>query len=143
MIDKSVNIDNSPVQLFSGDCSMNSDILLDSLSIRCLSIKEKVKVAISSIHLTGKSTIVAVTQVAKETRTDLYVPTVPKQEGFDKMLQTTLSYQNLYDNKLRNMEERLELAMSRQVQSLTESINSHYKELQDRIEVVVMSCIHF
>ena len=85
----------------------------------------------------------AVTQVAKETRTDLYVPTVPKQEGFDKMLQTTLSYQNLYDNKLRNMEERLELAMSRQVQSLTESINSHYKELQYRIEVVVMSCIQF
>lgn len=121
--------------MYAGEYTLTSNDIVDSIIIRCLSIKERVRIVLHSIMFTGESTDLSVPQPSKESREEPPVSEAPKQSQLTGLMETTFAQQLLFDSKIKSVEERLGLTVERLFTSLTTNFKTKTDELQERINV--------
>lgn len=108
---------------------------MDSITLRCLSIKERVRIVLHSIMFTGESTGFVIPQPSKEPQEEPPASEAPKQVPLNGIMETTFAQQLLFDSKMKSVEERLGLTVERLFTSLTTNFKTKTDELQERINV--------
>ena len=122
---------------------------MDSITIRCLSIKERVRIVLRSVIFSGESTDLTVSQPTKESQEKPSASEAPKQQQMQQqqqqqqqlngLMETTFAQQLLFDSKIKSVEERLGLTVERLFTSLTTNFETKADELNDRINVAAMA----
>ena len=137
--------------MYSGEFNPTSKDIVDSITIRCLSIKERVRIVLRSVIFSGESTDLTVSQSSKDSQEKPSASEAPKQQQMQQqqqqqqlngLMETTFAQQLLFDSKIKSVEERLGLTVERLFTSLTTNFKTKTDELQDRINVAAMGGVN-